>query len=57
MEKRKMNRVAMGFIVLVVLVLVLMFSNSLRRSSRITLPAEDSTAGQTDRMPRRERTP
>ena len=48
MEKRKMNRVAIGFIILVVMVLVLMFSNSLRRSSRITLPAENSTSGQTD---------
>lgn len=48
MEKRKMNRVAIGFIILVVMVLVLMFSNSLRRSSRITLPAENSTSEQTD---------
>ena len=48
MEKRKVSRVAMGFIALVVLVMVLMFSNSLRRSSRITLPSADSAAGQTD---------
>ena len=44
MEKRKISRVAMGFIVLVVLVIVLMFTNSLRRSSRITLPEEGNTA-------------
>ena len=48
MKKRKMNRIAVGFIVLVVLVIVLMFSNSLRRSSRITLPPEDSSSGQPD---------
>ena len=38
MEKRKLNRITAGFIVLVVMVLILMFSNSLRRSSHITLP-------------------
>lgn len=48
MGKRKVSRVAMGFIVLVALVIVLMFSNSLRRSSRITLPPADSAAGETD---------
>ena len=48
MEKRKISRVAMGFIVLVVLVIVLMFTNSLRRSSRITLPEEGNTAEQTE---------
>lgn len=37
MEKRKLNRITAGFIVLVVMVLILMFSNSLRRSSHITL--------------------
>ena len=45
MEKRKLSRVAMGFIILVVLVIVLMFSNSLRRTARITLPSSDSAAG------------
>lgn len=35
MEKRKLNRITAGFIVLVVMVLILMFSNSLRRSSHI----------------------
>ena len=49
MEKRKINRVAMGFIILVVLVLVLMFSNSLRRTARITLPSSDSAAGSSER--------
>ena len=48
MEKRKISRVAMGFIVLVVLVIVLMFTNTLRRSSRITLPEEGNTAEQTE---------
>ena len=48
MEKRKISRVAMGFIVLVVLVIVLMFTNSLRRSSRITLPEEGNSAEQTE---------
>ena len=42
MEKRKLNRITAGFIVLVVMVLILMFSNSLRRSSHITLPEEGS---------------
>lgn len=41
MEKRKLNRITAGFIVLVVMVLILMFSNSLRRSSHITLPEEE----------------
>ena len=48
MEKRKISRVAMGFIVLVVLVIVLMFTNTLRRSSRITLPEEGNSAEQTE---------
>ena len=48
MEKRKLDRVTLGFIVLVVIVLVLMFSNSLRRSSRIILPEEGSSAEQTE---------
>ena len=47
MEKRKLNRITAGFIVLVVMVLILMFSNSLRRSSHITLPEEG--APRTDR--------
>ena len=48
MEKRKLNRITAGFIVLVVMVLILMFSNSLRRSSHITLPEEGSSPGQTE---------
>ena len=51
MEKRRVSRVAVGFIVLVVLVIVLMFSNSLRRSSRITLPPAGSAAGETGQDP------
>ena len=48
MEKRKLNRITAGFIVLVVVVLILMFSNSLRRSSHITLPEEGSSPGQAE---------
>ena len=48
MEKRKLNRITAGFIVLVVMVLILMFSNSLRRSSHITLPEEGSSPGQAE---------
>ena len=48
MGKRKISRVAMGFIVLVALVILLMFSNSLRRTARITLPPADSSAGESD---------
>ena len=48
MEKRKLNRITAGFIVLVVRVLILMFSNSLRRSSHITLPEEGSSPGQAE---------
>ena len=44
MDKRKINRVTIGFIILVLLVIVLMLSNSLRRSSRITLPEAGSGA-------------
>ena len=46
MKNQKLNRVAVGFIVLVVLVIVLMFSNSFRRSTHITLPPADSAAGE-----------
>ena len=35
MEKRKLNRITAGFIVLVVMVLILMFSNSLRRFTSV----------------------
>ena len=45
MDKRKINRVTVGFVVLVGLVILLMLSNSLRRSSRITLPPTESDAG------------
>ena len=44
MEKRKLNRITAGFIVLVVMVLILMFSNSLRRSSHIVLPPAGSAS-------------
>ena len=47
MDKQKINRITIGFIVLVLLVIVLMLSNSLRRSSRITLPEEGSAVSDT----------
>ena len=47
MKKRRLSRVAVGFVVLVVLVIALMLVNSLRRSSRVTLPPADSGAGET----------
>ena len=40
MDKRKLNRVTVGFVALMVLVIVLMLVNSLRRSAHITLPQE-----------------
>lgn len=43
----KLNWVTWGFVVLVVLVVGLMMSGSLRRSSHITLPAPDEGVGQT----------
>lgn len=38
MDKRKLNRITMAFVVLTVLVVGLMLSHTLRRSSHITLP-------------------
>ena len=46
MDKRNMNRITMGFIVLVMLVIVLMLANSLRRSAHIVLPEEPGTSDQ-----------
>lgn len=40
MDKRKLNRITVGFVALMVLVIVLMLVNSLRRSAHITLPQE-----------------
>ena len=48
MGKRKFNAISIGFAVLILLTVALLGANSLRRSSRITLPAENSTSGQTD---------
>lgn len=38
MKRQRLNRAAAGFVVLAVLVIALVLSNSLRRTSRITLP-------------------
>lgn len=43
MKQKRLNRVAAGFVILAVLVIALVLSNSLRRTSRITLPDPDST--------------
>lgn len=40
MDKRKLNRITAGFVALMVLVIVLMLFNSLRRTAHITLPQE-----------------
>ncbi len=44
MDKRKLNRITMAFVVLTVLVVSLMLSHTLRRSSHITLPEALPTA-------------
>ncbi len=45
MDRRKVNRITAGFVVLVALVVSLMLVNSLRRSAHITLPAQTETPG------------
>ena len=51
MKKRRISRAATGFVVLVVLVVALMLSNTLRSSRRIVLPVETETPGQTTESP------
>lgn len=51
MKKRRISRAATGFVVLVVLVIALMLSNTLRSSPRIVLPEETETPGQTEENP------
>jgi hypothetical protein len=45
MDRRRLNRVTMAFIVLVVLVLALMLAGSMRPASHITLPGEAENTG------------
>lgn len=45
MRKKNYNRIAVGFALLVVLVIALLLSNSLRRTSHIVLPNTDSSSG------------
>lgn len=51
MDRRKMNWITTGFIVLVVLVVALMLTNGLRRTAHITLPTETTSPGQTEETP------
>ena len=51
MKKKRISRAATGFVVLVVLVIALMLSNTLRFSPRIVLPVETETPGQTEENP------
>ena len=51
MKQRRISRAATGFVVLVVLVVALMLSNTLRSSPRIVLPVETETPGQTTESP------
>ena len=51
MKKRRISRAATGFVVLVVLVIALMLSNTLRSSPRIVLPEETEAPGQTEENP------
>lgn len=51
MKKRRISRAATGFVVLVVLVIALMLSNTLSSSPRIVLPEETETVGETAESP------
>lgn len=47
MDKRKLNRITVGFVALMVLVIVLMLVNGLRRTAHITLPQESDVSDST----------
>lgn len=47
MDKRKLNRITVGFVALMVLVIVLMLVNGLRRTAHITLPQETDVSDTT----------
>lgn len=48
MDKRRMNRITIGFIVVMALVIAVMFGNNLRRPARVVLPETGDTADQSD---------
>lgn len=47
MDKRRLNRITWGFLVITVLVIAVMLNDTLRRTSRITLPDSEASQGQT----------
>ena len=47
MDKRWRSQVTVAFLAVTVLVVVVMLSGTLQRSSRITLPSSEQTPGQT----------
>ena len=51
MKKRKISAIAMGFVVLIVLVVALLLRNTLRRSSHITLPDTAAVSAQQSGSP------
>lgn len=48
MDKRRMNHITVGFIVVMALVIAVMFGNNLRRPPQIVLPDPSDTGEQTD---------
>lgn len=54
MDRQKLNRITAVFLTLVVLVVALMLTGSLRRPVSITLPAEEETPGQTSGDPAKD---
>ena len=48
MDKRRMNHIAVGFIVVMALVIAVMFGNNLRRPPHVVLPDTSDTGDQTD---------
>lgn len=47
MDKRRLNRITWGFLVITVLVIAVMLNDTLHRTSRITLPDSEASQGQT----------
>ena len=48
MDKRRMNHIAVGFIVVMALVIAVMFGNNLRRPPQVVLPDTSATGDQSD---------
>lgn len=48
MDKRRMNHITVGFIVVMALVIAVMFGNNLRRPTHVVLPETSGTGDQTD---------